>query len=76
MSEKSLTFEQALEQLEEIVKELESGQLPLQDAMTAYKKGVELSQFCQTTLQQAEETVHKMMTPNGEVPLQEGKNDE
>lgn len=72
MSEETLTFEQALEQLEGIVKQLESGQLPLADAMAAYKKGTELSQICQKTLQQAEETVHKMMTPDGEVPLEEG----
>lgn len=69
------TFEEAMTQLEEIVKKLEQGDLPLEQALNVYKEGIQLSQFCQTTLANAEETVTKMMTEQGEIPLQGETND-
>ncbi len=69
------TFEEAMLQLENIVKRLEQGDLPLEEALSAYKEGIKLSQYCQKTLTDAEETVTKMMTENGEVPLDGGNND-
>lgn len=71
--DKPASFEVAIEQLEQIVQQLEKGELPLADALTAFKDGVELSQFCQKTLVEAEQTVAKMMTETGEVPLDEVK---
>lgn len=65
------SFEAALAQLEQVVQQLERGELPLEQALTAFKTGIELSQFCQKTLSEAEETVAKMMTANGEVNLDE-----
>lgn len=67
------SFEVAIEELEQIVQQLEKGELPLSDALTAFKNGVELSQYCQKTLTEAEQTVAKMMTETGEVPLDEAK---
>ena len=49
-TDKPASFEVAIEQLEQIVQQLEKGELPLADALTAFKDGVELSQFCQKTL--------------------------
>lgn len=72
-TDKPASFEVAIEQLEQIVQQLEKGELPLADALTAFKDGVELSQFCQKTLVEAEQTVAKMMTETGEVPLDEAK---
>lgn len=72
-TDKPASFEVAIEQLEHIVQQLEKGELPLADALTAFKDGVELSQFCQKTLVEAEQTVAKMMTETGEVPLDEVK---
>ena len=72
-TDKPASFEVAIEQLEQIVQQLEKGELPLADALTAFKNGVELSQFCQKTLVEAEQTVAKMMTETGEVPLDEVK---
>jgi len=72
-TDKPASFEVAIEQLEQIVQQLEKGELPLADALTAFKDGVELSQFCQKTLVEAEQTVAKMMTVTGEVPLDEVK---
>lgn len=72
-TDKPASFEVAIEQLEQIVQQLEKGELPLADALTAFKDGVELSQYCQKTLVEAEQTVAKMMTETGEVPLDEVK---
>lgn len=63
------SFEEAMNELESIVKQLEQGNLPLDQALTAFKKGIELSQYCQTSLNKAEAMVAKMMTDKGEIPL-------
>lgn len=63
------SFEQALKDLEKIVQQLEQGELPLESALNAFQEGVALSQYCKKTLSDAEETVAKMMTKQGEVPL-------
>lgn len=69
--QKTQTFELAMEELETIVNALEKGDLPLDDALNAFKKGVELSQYCQATLENAEETVAKLMSDDGElIPLE------
>ena len=51
------SFEAALTELETIVAAMESGQLPLQESLVAYKRGAELLQFCQSTLKDAEQQV-------------------
>lgn len=72
-SEQPQSFDQALKELENVVQQLERGELPLEEALSAFQKGIELSQFCQSTLTSAEATVAKMMTKNGEVPLDAGE---
>ncbi|MGY3766525.1 exodeoxyribonuclease VII small subunit [Vagococcus vulneris] len=62
MVNKKKTFEQSLGELEEIVQRLESGDVPLEEALAEFKKGIELSQSCQKTLASAETTLTKMMT--------------
>jgi exodeoxyribonuclease VII small subunit len=51
------TFAERLTALESIVKSMESGELPLEAALTAYTEGMQLLQVCQESLQQAEQTV-------------------
>ena len=51
------TFEAALVELESIVATMEGGQLPLAEALTAYKRGAELLHFCQAALKDAEQQV-------------------
>ena len=51
------TFEQAIKQLEEIVQELEAGDLPLEKAMKKFEEGVQLSKFCSQTLDENEKTI-------------------
>lgn len=66
------TFEESLQELEKIVTQLESGDVPLEEALQAFQKGMKLSKECQDTLTKAEKTLAKMMDENGqEVPFEE-----
>lgn len=56
-SSDSQTFAQRIAALETIVRNMESGELPLEAALTAYAEGTQLLQACQASLQQAEQTV-------------------
>ena len=58
---KSLKFEDLLNSLEEIVKELESGDLSLDESIEKYKKGIELSNQCKKMLEDAKSEVIKKM---------------
>jgi exodeoxyribonuclease VII small subunit len=53
----ALTFEQALAELEGIVRELEDGQTSLEQALARYEQGVGLLRHCYTQLQQAEQRI-------------------
>jgi len=52
-----MKFEQLLEELNNIVKELESGNLTLEDSIEKYKRGMELSNLCMKKLHEAKEVV-------------------
>ena len=49
------TFETALAQLEEIIHAMESGDMPLESALSSYKQGIELIKLCQGKLADAEQ---------------------
>ena len=66
MAEEKKTYEENLADLEEIVKNLETGNVPLEEAMEKFKKGVTLSKELEKTLSDAEETVTKIMTKDGQ----------
>ena len=51
------TFEQALKQLEQIVNELESGDIPLEKAIKKFEEGIALSKFCAEKLDESEKRV-------------------
>lgn len=51
------SFEAALAEIETIVSAMEAGQLPLEQSLTAYKRGAELLQYCQARLQEAQQQV-------------------
>lgn len=56
------SFEVASAELESIVTKMEAGQLPLEDSLAAYKRGIELLQYCQNTLQNAQQQVRILET--------------
>ena len=68
MAEKKIMFNDAMEQLEEIVHQLEQGDVPLEQALTLYQKGMELSKVCHDKLQNAESQLVTMMKDGKEVP--------
>ena len=61
--EDALTFEEALSQLEAIVKRLESGTVDLDKAVDAYAQGMLLKQHCQARLEEARLKVEKIKLP-------------
>lgn len=62
-----LSFEACLEELEKTVKELESGDLPLEKALELYERGVALSETCRKQLEEAEMRVEILMKREGRV---------
>jgi exodeoxyribonuclease VII small subunit len=63
---KSLDFEQALGELEAVVEKLEHGELPLEDALRQFERGIELARSCQAALKQAEQKVEILLARNPE----------
>ncbi|MCS7314870.1 MAG: exodeoxyribonuclease VII small subunit [Bryobacterales bacterium] len=59
------SFEECLEELERTVKELESGELPLERALQLYEKGVGLAEACRKQLEEAEMRVEILMKREG-----------
>ncbi len=55
-----LSFEQAFDQLEEVITQLESGELSLEESVTLYERGKQLSARCQELLDSAELRVKKL----------------
>lgn len=64
LEEKS--FEELMESLEEVVKALENGELPLEDAVKKYEEGMRLSKACHDKLENAEKVLTRKMTDQGE----------
>ncbi|KAA2241214.1 exodeoxyribonuclease VII small subunit [Salinarimonas soli] len=63
----SLPFEKALHELEEIVRRLETGNVPLEDSITIYERGEALKKHCEALLRRAEARIEKINTgPGGE----------
>lgn len=69
MAEKKneLSFEESLEKLEVIVKKLESGEVPLDEAIDNFNEAMKLAKACDEKLKKAEEAITKLVKDNGEV---------
>jgi exodeoxyribonuclease VII small subunit len=65
--EPPLSFEDGLQQLEAIVKDMESGDLPLDRALELFEKGIRLSESCRKQLEEAETRVETLINRAGEV---------
>ncbi len=69
MNEKSTPeagFEQSLSELENLVEQLESGELSLDQSLKQFKRGVELTRHCQGILEQAQQVVEQLIDVNDE----------
>jgi exodeoxyribonuclease VII small subunit len=62
-------FESALEELEQVVEQLESGELSLEDSLSAFEKGVGLVRFCNQKLNEVEKKI-EMLVKDKEGKLQ------
>ena len=65
--EKEKPFEQALEELEAIVKELEMGNAPLDEAIKKYTEAMNLAKICNEKLDNATKSVNKILEENGKL---------
>ena len=66
-NEKNFSFEENLDELEKIVNKLETGQVPLDDAIEEFKKAMDLVKECDEKLNSAQEAIAKIVTENKEV---------
>lgn len=55
-----LSFEQALDELDTLVRQMESGDLPLEASIAAYRRGAALARYCQSRLAAAEQEIVKL----------------
>lgn len=69
----ALNFESSLLELESIVSQMESGNLPLEQSMNAYKRGAELLQTCQKSLIAAEQQVLMLTEANKLVAFEQSE---
>jgi exodeoxyribonuclease VII small subunit len=65
-TDKAPEFEQALAELETLVERLEGGDLPLDEALKAFERGVALTRHCQACLQAAQQKVEILLKRSGQ----------
>ena len=64
--EKPVEFEAALEELEALVTRMEEGELPLEEALRLFERGIRLTRDCQQALREAEQKVDLLMEKAGD----------
>lgn len=62
---KTINFEENIQKLESIVKELETGNVPLDDALNKFNEAFQLSRECDEKLKEVSESVNKILTKDG-----------
>ena len=67
MPKKEISFEEAIEKLEEIVNSLESGDFPLEESLKLYEEGVKLVSLCNKKINNVEKSVKTLLNSNGEL---------
>ncbi|MEE6683838.1 exodeoxyribonuclease VII small subunit [Limosilactobacillus reuteri] len=70
------TFEEQLAQLQQIVNHLEQGNVPLEEALQQFQKGIKLSKELQTKLTNAEKTLGHLIDDNGDEKVYEKQTDD
>lgn len=61
MSKQTLSIEDTLNQLESLVEKMETGDLSLEDSLSAFEQGITLTKQCQTALKAAEDKVQRLL---------------
>ena len=71
-AKKTINLEKTLAELEDLVEELESGDLPLEKAMQKFEQGIKLTRGCQAALKDAEQRVEILLkSAGGDASLEE-----
>ena len=65
---KNLSFEEALQELETVVRQLETGKVKLDDAVKAYEKGIMLKNLCEEKLKNAKSKIDVLVIDNNSTP--------
>ena len=65
--EKNLSFEESLTELETIVKKLENGDVPVEEAIDEFKKAMDLAKKCDEKLKKAENSINKILNDDGTI---------
>ena len=65
MATKEISFEEKIKKLESIVADLESGEVPLDDAINKYTEAMKLSKECSNKLTEVSDKVNKILSENG-----------
>ena len=72
----AMSFEDALAELEQIVRRLEGGQVKLDEAIACYERGARLKLHCETKLNEAQQRVERIVIgPDGAVSAEPGRLD-
>ena len=71
-----LSFEDALGRLEEIVQDLESGQMPLEESLKRFQEGMTLRSLCLARLQEAETKIEQVLAETEEAETSAGQGEE
>ena len=66
-AKKTYPFEKSLERLEELVEQMEEGDLSLEDSLKVFEEGVRLTRECQQALANAEQKVKMLIEENNEI---------
>lgn len=66
---KGIHFEQSITELEEIVRQLEKGELTLEESLKQFEKGISLARHCQNALNQAEQKIETLTTTDSNFEL-------
>ena len=69
-STEGLDFEKALAELEALVARMEKGDLPLEQALESFERGIELTRLCQSALKDAEQKVQMLVARDGKQSLE------
>ena len=72
----AMSFEDALAELEQIVRRLEAGQVKLDDAILSYERGAQLKQHCERKLNEAQQRVDRIVVgPDGAIAAEPARLD-
>lgn len=71
----SVPFEQSLKELEELVEQLEKGDVPLEESLKSFERGIQLTRACQKALKEAEQKVEILLVKDGEETLKPFKDE-